>query len=310
MFAVLGEAIFDNVKGFKNLSRKNKTAFAQHDLINTKPRLQHTGEDLEELSFDAYFHVEFCNPKTEIDRLQTYRKNANVLALVIGNGEFYGYYVITDLSHSPEFADVNGNIFSATVSVSLKEHASPDTLGTMQQAAVDAAFALTQNNPTAIASVPTELVPTPGELPVPPSLPAEVPNTLPLQALADTIKEAEAQGRQVMSDIERALNIPQYRSYLLDIVGTRLNAVNSNLESVIGLVTDNPIVHGASSIISTAGAVQDVVNEMLPFIPLYDMDSLKLKSAELETSLNNFQTGCSAQTSFFATRFYDAVYSL
>lgn len=310
MYAVLGEAIFEGVKGFKNLSRKNKTAFAEHALINTKPRLQHTGEDLEELTFEAYFHVEFCNPKTEIERLQTYRKNANVLPLVIGNGEFYGYYVITELSQTPEFTDGVGNIFSASISISLKEHASPDVLGTMQQAAVDAAFALTQNKPAAIAPVPTELVPVAGELPVAATLPAQVSTSMPLQVISDTLNEVQAAGRQVISEIEEALDLPQYRAYVLDLIGGRLGEITQQLSGVIELVTDNPIVKAGAEIIQASQVVQSVISDMLPMIPLRDMEQLSNKGAQFLTTLNELQTATAEQTSFYATRFYDAVYSL
>jgi phage protein U len=147
MFAQLGNTVFQNLKSFDGYSKKGSAIFAQHNLLDGKPRLQFTGLGLDELSMTIHFHATFCNPADELNKLKTSRDTAEVLGLLYGNGDVGGNYVITELTDVIEQADPQGNLFSINVSISLKEYVVPDKQQQQQQANRDNAKAVGSNNP-------------------------------------------------------------------------------------------------------------------------------------------------------------------
>lgn len=122
MFAQLGKIQFDVLKTFSDFTEKASAVYAEHVLLDGKPRLQRTGSSLNEISLSMMFHNAFCNPKSEIESLKTARDNGEVLPLLWGNGEVEGDFVITDLEIVREEAGPEGSIVAAGVSLQLKEY--------------------------------------------------------------------------------------------------------------------------------------------------------------------------------------------
>lgn len=122
MFAQLGTIVFQNIKGFTELSKTGAAVYAEHQLLDGKPRLQKTGSALDEVTLSIRFHVSFCNPDSELATLKAYRDEGEVLTLLYGNGKPGGTFVIQSIEEAIEDADSTGNVFSYIVGVSLKEY--------------------------------------------------------------------------------------------------------------------------------------------------------------------------------------------
>ncbi len=122
MFAQLGKTQFENLKTPEEYSKRGEAIYAEHALIDGKPKLQRTGSSLEELNISIRLHASFCNPKEELDSLITARNEGEIMPLLWGNGILEGDFVITELEHRTEDADPQGNVFSYFVSLVLKEY--------------------------------------------------------------------------------------------------------------------------------------------------------------------------------------------
>lgn len=150
MFAQLGNIVFDGLKGFTNYNRKHAATLAQHPLIDGKPKLQKTGDALEELGLDMTFHRNFCNPETEILNLRKAMADGAIMPLVLGTGELVGNYVISDITEGIKHSGPTGITVMSNVTVNLLEYADEDELATQQAAAKSEAFANDSNQPLKI----------------------------------------------------------------------------------------------------------------------------------------------------------------
>lgn len=132
MFAQLGNIIFENSKSFNDYSNRGSATYAEHLLLDGKPRLQRTGNSLQELQLSIRLHASFCNPLEELTALKTAKNNGEILPLLWGNGNLEGDFVITELGEQIEDADKQGNVFCYVVDLSLKEYVTPDKLQAIQ----------------------------------------------------------------------------------------------------------------------------------------------------------------------------------
>lgn len=128
MYAQLGNHLFENLKSFQSYNKTGAAVYAEHALIEGKPRLQKTGLSLDEITLSMRFHASFCVPADELAALKTSRDDGEVLTLLWGNGKIEGTFVITELSETIEEADPQGNIFSYLVNCTLREFVVKDKL--------------------------------------------------------------------------------------------------------------------------------------------------------------------------------------
>ncbi|MDL8652756.1 phage tail protein, partial [Escherichia coli] len=61
-------------------------------------------------------------PDVELARLRTAMKAHQALALVFGNGDYRGWFVITDVTATSEQTDSTGNVLAVSATVSLREY--------------------------------------------------------------------------------------------------------------------------------------------------------------------------------------------
>jgi phage protein U len=146
MLFQLGDYVFEGLKLPQSWSISFATNYAQIPIISGKPVVQKLGEKLVEHDLSVLFSDEFCTPLDEINSLQAYRRNGNVLQLTGGDGQNYGRYVITEISQVNERAnDATGYISAISASIKLLEYNSTATTS------VNAGIALKRNNITPIA---------------------------------------------------------------------------------------------------------------------------------------------------------------
>lgn len=121
MFAKLGEITFNLITYLDGLDDVQKFTFAEHQTIESKPKLQFIGDELDELNIRLNFHSSFCTPEYEIKRLKNTAKKHDKLAFILGNGKYVGNYVILEISSTTQQCDRFGNLISIDTEVKLKE---------------------------------------------------------------------------------------------------------------------------------------------------------------------------------------------
>lgn len=153
MYAQLGDIFFQALKGFTSYEDTRETIYAQHQRIEGKPKLQRTGEALNEISLVMKFHAAFCDPEVEYDALNDHRVAGDILSLILGNGFYEGDFVITQLKKTLSQTDDDGSYIEINVEVSLLEYSDDNKIITRQQRAKLDAFAVDVERPLP-ASVP------------------------------------------------------------------------------------------------------------------------------------------------------------
>lgn len=122
----LGYSTFKGVLGFQSLESSVKANYVQHALINNRQRLQRVGTDLETHSIGIEMHVAYCNPESELAKLYASMEAAKREPLSNGDGRFFGYFVIEEISISYQKTDNLGRIEWVSVSLTLLEALNPD----------------------------------------------------------------------------------------------------------------------------------------------------------------------------------------
>ena len=121
MFAILGEVEFDLITYFDGLETRFGAEYAEHALIARKPRLQFVGDKLDEVKIDLVFHSSYCDPEAELVRLRNALASHDALSLVLGNGDYKGRFVISNLTATGRHTDTAGTLLAVEASVDLRE---------------------------------------------------------------------------------------------------------------------------------------------------------------------------------------------
>ncbi|KFK91941.1 phage tail protein [Serratia sp. Ag2] len=122
MFAVLGNIEFELITYWDGFEATFGVDYAEHARIEGKPGLQFVGEKLDEIQISLAFHQHYCVPDVELARLRTAMKAHQALALVFGNGDYRGWFVITEVTAVSQQTDTTGNVWALTATVSLREY--------------------------------------------------------------------------------------------------------------------------------------------------------------------------------------------
>lgn len=150
MYHQLGNITFEGLKGFSALGSREAPSLAQHAVIDGKPKLQRTGDTLDEYRIAIMFHSRFCNPETEVGKLKSAMRSGEILPLIVGTGETLGNFVISEIEQDVQHTTKEGAIIMTRLNVSLLESAGSDPLSTAMAAAKSSAFANAGNNPVSI----------------------------------------------------------------------------------------------------------------------------------------------------------------
>lgn len=127
MYAKLGDIKFD-VMPITGIDESSVSNYAEHAVIEGKPKLQYVGESLDEINIRAKFHFSFCLPAEEIEKLTLAKVKHEALDFIYGNGKRVGKFVIVQVDKTYIQNDNLGNIMSIEVNIKLKEYAEPEKL--------------------------------------------------------------------------------------------------------------------------------------------------------------------------------------
>ena len=148
MFAQLGNIVFDGFFSFNSFSSEgNEAKLAEFELLNAKPRIQKTGDTLEQISVTINVHAKERNPSAFIDLLRSLKASGEVLPLLIGNGRYAGDYIIESVPYQVTSAFADGSIIEASITLNLKEYLSTNKIELAQQEAKRKAFAVGDKSP-------------------------------------------------------------------------------------------------------------------------------------------------------------------
>ncbi len=125
----LGDIVFSvsnsSVKTFDEMKWDAAAKYSTHDRHLQDDLLEFEGMELETISFSMVFSVFLgVNPLKEIEKLKAVMSKGEAMRLVIG-GNVYGKnkWVIEKLSKELTRFDNKGNLWTASVSIDLKEYA-------------------------------------------------------------------------------------------------------------------------------------------------------------------------------------------
>ncbi len=119
---------FEGVKLPDTWSGTKETRYSDIPIIGRKPTLQRIGESLEEITIGIIFSGENCNPRKELEALDTLRQKSIVSNLVDGSGRNYGKFVITAIDYSPMQCLSNGVPILLSATINFLEYNSQKTI--------------------------------------------------------------------------------------------------------------------------------------------------------------------------------------
>lgn len=122
MYAVLGEIEFKVVAFWDGFKSTMGVDYATHARIEGKPGVQFIGDKLDMLALEFSLHSQFCQPTTELNRLREAMLAHKAMALVFGNGDYRGWFVITELTATHQHTDPWGNVIAQNGTMSLQEY--------------------------------------------------------------------------------------------------------------------------------------------------------------------------------------------
>jgi phage protein U len=97
--------------------------YAEHRVVEDRPKLQWLASGLETISLDFHFHSSFTDPSTQATALTAAAEDHNARALVFGNAVHRGYFIVTSIRTTAQQMGANGELIAITVRATLKEWA-------------------------------------------------------------------------------------------------------------------------------------------------------------------------------------------
>jgi phage protein U len=121
LFAVLGDIQFEVVGSPEGYESAGAYDFPEQRVLESKPRLQWVGDELERPSFDLMWHASFTNPATQLALLRTTAAQHLALPLVFGDGVYRGLFVIESIKVKSQQLSAGGAPIAIRVALALKE---------------------------------------------------------------------------------------------------------------------------------------------------------------------------------------------
>jgi phage protein U len=121
LFAVLGDIQFEVVGSPESYDSADGYDFPEQRVIESKPRLQWVGDELERLNFELMWHASFTNPAAQLALLRATAATHLALPLVFGDGGFRGFFVIESIKVKSQQLSAGGAPIAIRVALALKE---------------------------------------------------------------------------------------------------------------------------------------------------------------------------------------------
>jgi phage protein U len=122
LFAVLGDIEFTVLQSPAGMELRGAATWAEHALVQGKPRLQCIGDELDEITLDIILHASLGNPQARLEQLRRAKAQHQPMALVLGGGDYLGAFVLTELQTMLQRTLPTGETLSATARIALREY--------------------------------------------------------------------------------------------------------------------------------------------------------------------------------------------
>ncbi len=154
MFLTLGDIGFGLLTSPSGFDSRLGASYAELPVIEGKPLLQYTGDELDGHKLSFVFRADFCNPQEVWASLVERLHSHSPLSLLMGSGQVLGNYVIASLERSILQAADDGTLIAFEANLELKEYVDPQPLVTKK--AQKRAQAPARKKPGERAKVATE----------------------------------------------------------------------------------------------------------------------------------------------------------
>lgn len=269
MFGTFGSIIFETLTAPQELALKQETEFAEHGRVGLKPRLQRTGEKLDEVTMQMHFHASFCNPDEQIAALNKMRKAARAEALVLGSGVVLGTFVIVSINKTVATAFSDGTTMQCTVDLLLREYVTTSTIQDKKKAAVASAFAVNADAP--LPSVPTR------------SLAGN-----PAALIMANIQDAQLAAAQSTTAVEKAQSNPDYFAQASGAISRATEAVYSSINKAEAVLSTSEALQAQA--LALPGAFDNAKNAALALaslMPITSIEDARLANAEMLSGMRS-----------------------
>lgn len=243
MYALLGTIQFDVLAIIQGMESHSASEYAEHPLISGKPRLQYTGEGLQEMRWTLAWHTAFCDPAAELKALQDARIAHQAMALVMGSGEHLGYWVLIDLDVTRTHTADDGTVISAEAQVMLREAVVDESAAQRPAPGVR----LTLPPPTAVQRIGVAGVSLPGV----PDLSAVSP-----AAVRSSLQSATNLAARALSFLQTAGSALQV---VQSLTANPLAALGRVADVAVGLATSSGYLASAGQAFATLGGASGLI---------------------------------------------------
>ncbi len=121
MYALLGDITFEALASPETNESSSGATFAEHKTVESTPKLQWIGDELDELTLEILLHVNISDPASDLAALQAALRAHQAMALVFGSGFHAGYFVLTKITKSLKQQAADGSIIAMTLKLALKQ---------------------------------------------------------------------------------------------------------------------------------------------------------------------------------------------
>ena len=121
MWAVLGDIRFELLRAPEMADLTTRYNYAEHVVIEGKPKLQWTGDALKERNWTIRLHSVFCDPDAVMTAIRAMADKHQAQPLSLGTGEYLGRYVLAEIHELALVTDALGATVSQTADLKLKE---------------------------------------------------------------------------------------------------------------------------------------------------------------------------------------------
>jgi len=122
MYALLGDVQFDLTAYFEGMDGKFGVDYAEHAVIEGKPRLQRIANKLDEFTIAVKLHQYYCNPEVELAKLVKSMNSYQAQAFILGNGDYKGWFVVSAIDVSSKQTTPDGTLMEVDANLTLREY--------------------------------------------------------------------------------------------------------------------------------------------------------------------------------------------
>lgn len=268
MYCQIGSIVFDGPFGFNSFENKSAATYAKHEIINLKPVLKPTGNELDELSIEIHLRAEFIDVVQAIATLKKSCAEFEVLPLIKGNGTFIGDFVISEITETHNHALSDGTLIEATLQISLMESVTADKLQQKQIADRKNAFALGDKKPLALNIQQQPTVP---------------------QLASDDLSAVNSESVAVDRNVSQYENNVSRRESIAGHIQDGLEKIDDTLDKFNERLAQITILNDVDSI---ASEVNNVKNKIQNFsFPITSISELQNNNRDLQSAIRSLNAG-------------------